>query len=129
VLVSDEALAEGALAEGATGVLLRDAEPERLVAALRALAQGLVVLEPGLARTAFRPRTITDGHPLDALTPRELEVLQLLAQGLPNKSIAQRLEIAERTAKFHVNAILSKLGAENRSEAIVRAARLGLVVL
>jgi len=129
VLVSDEAHAAGALAAGATGALLRDTEPERLFAALRALAQGLVVLEPGIARTAVRARTAADLDPLDALTPRELEVLQLLAQGLPNKAIAVRLEIAERTAKFHVNAILAKLGAENRSEAIVRAVRLGLVVL
>ncbi|HZY06001.1 MAG TPA: response regulator transcription factor, partial [Anaeromyxobacteraceae bacterium] len=65
----------------------------------------------------------------EPLTPRELEVLGLLAEGLPNKAIAARLGISEHTAKFHVNAILGKVGAESRSEAIVRAARLGLVVL
>ena len=129
VLVSQETHAQGGLSAGAAGALLRDADPDRLTAALRALAQGLMVLEPGLARTAVGMRRANDLDPLDALTPRELEVLQLLAQGLPNKTIALRLEIAERTAKFHVNSILSKLGVENRSEAIVRAARLGLVVI
>jgi DNA-binding CsgD family transcriptional regulator len=65
----------------------------------------------------------------ESLTPRELEVLQLLAQGLPNKQIAQRLGISDHTAKFHVNAILGKLGVQSRSEAIVQAVRMGLVLL
>ncbi|HEX9940563.1 MAG TPA: response regulator transcription factor, partial [Thermoanaerobaculia bacterium] len=65
----------------------------------------------------------------ETLTPRELEVLQLLSQGLPNKLIAQRLGISEHTVKFHVNAVLGKLGVQSRSEAIVQAVRSGLVVL
>jgi DNA-binding CsgD family transcriptional regulator len=65
----------------------------------------------------------------EALTPRELDVLQLLSQGLANKLIARRLGISEHTVKFHVNAILGKLGAQSRSEAIVQALRLGLVAL
>ena len=63
------------------------------------------------------------------LTPREREVLGLLAEGLPNKSISDRLEITEHTVKFHVNAILSKLGAQSRIEAVARAIRLGMVPL
>jgi two-component system nitrate/nitrite response regulator NarL len=65
----------------------------------------------------------------ESLTPREAEVLQLLTQGLPNKGIAQRLGISDHTVKFHVNAILGKLGVQSRGEAIVRAVRLGLVAL
>jgi DNA-binding CsgD family transcriptional regulator len=63
------------------------------------------------------------------LTPREREVLALLAEGLSNKAIADRLAISEHTAKFHVNAVLAKLGVQRRTEAVVRAARLGLVTL
>ena len=63
------------------------------------------------------------------LTPREHEVLQLLAEGLPNKAIARKLGISEHTVKFHINAILGKLGAGSRTEAVVLATRLGLVLL
>ena len=66
---------------------------------------------------------------VESLTPREIEVLQLLSQGLPNKGIAQRLGISDHTVKFHVNAILGKLGVQSRGEAIVQAVRLGLVTL
>jgi DNA-binding NarL/FixJ family response regulator len=65
----------------------------------------------------------------DALTAREMEVLQYVAQGLANKVIARRLNITESTVKFHVNAILGKLGAQSRTDAVVRATRLGLVML
>ncbi|HLB64703.1 MAG TPA: response regulator transcription factor, partial [Anaerolineales bacterium] len=65
----------------------------------------------------------------EPLTPRESEVLALLAEGLPNKSIAGRLGITEHTAKFHVNAILRKLGAQSRTEAVVLATRRGLILL
>lgn len=65
----------------------------------------------------------------EALTPRELQVLHLLAEGLSNKQIAKRLEISEHTAKFHLAAILSKLGVESRTEAAVRAVQLGLLLL
>ena len=63
------------------------------------------------------------------LTPRELEVLRLLAEGLPNKTVAHRLEISEHTVKFHVNSLLAKLGAQSRTDAVVRATRLGLVLI
>ena len=66
---------------------------------------------------------------IESLTPRESEVLQLLAQGMPNKQIALELAISEHTVKYHVNAILGKLGAQSRTEAVVRATRAGLILL
>jgi DNA-binding NarL/FixJ family response regulator len=65
----------------------------------------------------------------EALTPRELEVLQALAEGLSNRGIASRLSISEHTVKFHMSAIFGKLGAENRTDAVRRGVRLGLIVL
>jgi DNA-binding NarL/FixJ family response regulator len=126
-LAADDAHAAEAVRAGARGVLLRGAPPEALAAALVAVARGLAVLEVPLAAEWLRP----PDAPLasEGLTPREREVLSLLAEGLANKAIATRLGISEHTAKFHVNAILGKLGVESRAEAIVRAARLGLVAL
>jgi DNA-binding NarL/FixJ family response regulator len=66
---------------------------------------------------------------VEALTPREVEVLELLAEGLPNKAIAVRLSISDQTIKFHVSAICSKLGAANRTDAVRRAVRRGLIAL
>jgi DNA-binding NarL/FixJ family response regulator len=128
VLVHDEDDAAFALAAGARAVLFRDTSRGRLVSALHAMREGLLALDPGLAAHALRPRQAPAGL-LESLTPRETEVLQLLAQGLTNKTIAERLGISDNTAKFHVNAILGKLGAQSRTEAIVQAARLGLVIL
>jgi two-component system, NarL family, nitrate/nitrite response regulator NarL len=128
-LVHDEDDAAFALAAGARGVLFRDASGERLAAALRAVHNGLRVLDDGLATNALRLPHSAPPALVEPLTPRESEVLQLLAQGLANKAIAERLGISDHTAKFHVNAILGKLGAQSRTEAIVHAARLGLVIL
>jgi len=126
-LAFDAAQAGEALGAGARGLLPRAAGAPALAAAVVAVAQGLLVLDPGLAGGLLRaPAPHGEGEPL---TPREREVLALLAQGLANKSIAARLGISEHTAKFHVNSILAKLGVDSRAEAIVRAARLGLVVL
>jgi DNA-binding NarL/FixJ family response regulator len=125
-LVEDEAQAGEALRAGARGVLFRGAAADALAAALQAAARGLAVLDPVLAGDFVRAPAAA---PAVALTPREGEVLALLAEGLGNKGIGARLGISEHTAKFHVNAILGKLGVESRAEAIVRAARLGLVVL
>jgi DNA-binding NarL/FixJ family response regulator len=86
-----------------------------------------VVLDQAAAEPFFRREA--PSTPVDPLTPRELEVLNLLAEGFSNKLIADRLRISEHTVKFHVNAILGKLGAETRTEAVVAAARLGLILL
>ncbi len=124
----DEAQGPAAVAAGARGIVLRDTSPDRLAAALSAAARGLVVLDPALAELLPRRRP-TPSDLVEPLTPRETEVLQLLAEGRSNKSIAARLGISEHTAKFHVNAILGKLGAATRTEALAQAARLGLVLL
>jgi len=125
-LIASEEQAAEALAAGARAVIFRGTGEDRIAAALIAAARGLLVLEADLSPWVRPP-----AHPgrAEGLTPREVEVLALLGEGLANKSIAQRLGIAERTAKFHVESILGKLGAESRSEAIVLAARRGLLVL
>jgi DNA-binding NarL/FixJ family response regulator len=128
-LLSDEAYASDAHAAGADGLLSREVKAENLVAALAAVAQGLVVLDPALAGALLPAGDVAPEPLIEALTPRELEVLQLLAEGLSNKAIAYRLDISEHTVKFHVNAIMSKLGAQSRTEAAVRATRMGLILL
>lgn len=128
-LLAGEDSAPDALAGGARGVLFRDAEGGRISTALRAIAQGLIVIDEALAASLLRPQPAPAAALVEPLTPRELEVLQLLSQGLSNRFIAQKLGISEHTAKFHVNAILGKLGVQGRTEAVVHAARLGLVVL
>lgn len=127
-LSPDESSAVDALSAGARGAALRDIEPEALSAALGAVARGLIVVDEKLASAALRRRAWA-GALAERLTARELEVLQLLAEGLSNKLIADRLGMSEHTAKFHVNAILGKLGAQTRTEAVVQAVRLGLVLL
>jgi two-component system, NarL family, nitrate/nitrite response regulator NarL len=128
-LVPDEAAGELALAAGARGLLLRDAAPGALLAALQAVARGLTVFDSTLSPVRPTSRAAPSPASPEALTPREREVLALLAEGLSNKAIADRLTISEHTAKFHVNAVLAKLGVQRRTEAVVRAARLGLVTL
>jgi two-component system, NarL family, nitrate/nitrite response regulator NarL len=118
VLVPDAEGAARAMRAGARGVLRRGADPSWLVAAVRAVASGLIVSDPELSQ----PTTPPDPGPLSR---REVEVLALVAEGLPNKLIADRLKISEHTAKFHVNAILDKLKAGSRTEAVVAAARRG----
>jgi DNA-binding NarL/FixJ family response regulator len=125
-LSGSESAAAEALHAGARGVLFRSASAEAIAAASVAVARGLSVVDPALASEWLRPPVAA---PAEGLTPREAEVLGLLAEGLSNKGIAARLGISEHTAKFHVNAILGKLGADSRAAAIVRAARLGLVAL
>jgi DNA-binding NarL/FixJ family response regulator len=118
------------LSRGRMGYLGREATPEAILQAVRAVAAGLVVLDPraapGLA--APLPRLAADA-PAEPLTARELEVLGLMAQGLANKTIAHRLTISEHTVKFHVGAILAKLGAASRTEAVTLAARQGILML
>ncbi|HEV2236065.1 MAG TPA: response regulator transcription factor [Ktedonobacterales bacterium] len=120
------------------GLLPRDAAPEDIVATLDAVGRGLVVLDRELAGALAAPTRAEDlpsaaAAPAEAhegpLTARELEVLQLLAEGLPNKIIAVRLKVSEHTAKFHVASIMTKLGAASRTEAVTLAARRGLLLL
>lgn len=132
VLVPDQSRIETArqLREaGARGVLLRSAQASVLAAALHAAAEGLVVLDPSLLDSLPPAREPAEPAPSENLTARELQVLRLLAEGLPNKQIAQRLAVSEHTVKFHINAIMGKLGAGSRTEAVVRATRSGLILL
>lgn len=128
-LLPDDTYAADAWAAGVRGLLLREAGATAIVAALGSAIQGLAVLDLALAAAVLRTRERPPGFAVEALTPREQEVLQLLAEGLPNKVIAQRLGISEHTVKFHVNTILGKLGAQSRTEAVTRAVRMGLLLL
>jgi two-component system, NarL family, nitrate/nitrite response regulator NarL len=120
-------LAAEVRAAGARALLSRNTGGPQLAAAVTALSQGLLVFDPGMAPTSAQPsnsETI-----IESLSARELDVLRGMAEGLSNKQIARSLEISEHTIKFHVNAILGKLGAQSRTEAVVRATRAGLILL
>ena len=93
-----------------------------------ALEPDAIVIAAGSRRPSGAD-DLVDDPPGEALTPRELEVLELVAEGLPNKAIAERLGISDQTVKFHVASISGKLGASNRTEAIRRAVRRGLIAL
>jgi two-component system, NarL family, nitrate/nitrite response regulator NarL len=131
-LVSSPQSAQQALRAGARGALLRSAPPHEIAPAALAVAAGHWVLGESLASTLLHldePLVALDAHPSTLLSPREHEVLSLLSEGLSNREIAIRLSISHHTAKFHVNAILDKLGATTRTEAVVLAARSGLLTL
>jgi two-component system, NarL family, nitrate/nitrite response regulator NarL len=128
LLIAEPESAVTALLAGARGAVLRDAPSTALAAAAEAVALGLSVTEP--TALASLPATGAGGEPLlGPLTEREREVLALLAEGLSNRAIASRLAISEHTAKFHVTQVMGKLGAQKRVEAVVRAARLGVLSL
>lgn len=111
------------------GILRRNASVEKIAAALPSVAQGLTVLDPSFHSILAPTRSNDSTEPIEPLTPREAQVLQLIARGLANKAIAQELSISDHTVKFHVNSILAKLGAQSRTDAVVRATRLGLITL
>jgi two-component system, NarL family, response regulator YdfI len=121
-----------ALQAGIRAMLPSEVSTDQLIAALQAAATGLVVLHPTEIPAAF-PAAAPASQPLadlpEPLTRREREVLQMLAAGLANKEIAARLNISDHTAKFHVAAILGKLGAATRTEAVALGIRHGLVLL
>lgn len=126
-LLAVAALAEAVRIAGARGLLPRTSDGGQMAAALHAVTQGLLVFDETLLPAP------TPGLPVvelvEPLSSRELEVLRYLAEGLSNKEIARKMAISENTIKFHVNAILGKLGAQSRTEAVVRATRAGLVLL
>lgn len=130
VLAEGEA-ARRALAAGARAVLPPEAGPAEVAAALPALARGLAVLPAELlgALAGRGPAPPPAAQAPGGLTPREREVLTLLAAGASNKVIARRLGMSFHTAKAHVAAVLHKLGASSRADAVARGARAGLVLL
>ena len=128
-LLPDETHTVETWTAGALGLLLRNADTPSLVAALRTVASGIAAVDPRLVAAMVSARGTPQPAPAGVLTPRELEVLHLVAEGLPNKSIALRLGISDHTVKFHVNSIFGKLGAQSRTEAVIQATRLGLIHL
>lgn len=121
-----------ALRHGARAVLPRDARAEEIIAAVAGSALGLVVLPAGSAALLALPAAPARpaAQPgVETLTPRELEVLRMLAEGTGNKQIARRLGISEHTVKFHVGSILAKLGAGSRTEAVTTGVRQGLIMV
>jgi DNA-binding NarL/FixJ family response regulator len=126
-----------ALRAGASGFLLKDVTAERLFDAVRVVAAGDALLAPGITRRLIREFAALRRDPappsapppaLDALTPRETEVLELMAEGLSNREVAARLVVTEETVKTHVSRVLAKLGLRDRTQAVVVAYESGLVV-
>jgi DNA-binding NarL/FixJ family response regulator len=125
-----------ALCAGASGFLLKDVTAERLFDAVRVIAAGEALLAPAVTRrlisefTRLRPKPegAPPGAALATLTPRETQVLRLVAEGLSNTEIAARLVVTEETVKTHVSRMLSKLGLRDRTQAVVTAYETGLVV-
>ena len=121
-----------ALRAGVRAILPGGMSPDQIVAGLEAAAAGLIVLHPAEVDAMFpaaEPASSPLAELIEPLTPRESEVLQMLASGLANKEIATRLAISEHTVKFHVASILGKLGAASRTEAVTLGIRHGLVLL
>jgi DNA-binding NarL/FixJ family response regulator len=124
-----------ALCAGASGFLLKDVTAERLFDAVRVIAAGEALLAPSVTRrlisefTQMRPRPdARSTAALAALTPRETQVLKLVAEGLSNQEISARLVVTEETVKTHVSRVLGKLGLRDRTQAVVTAYESGLVV-
>jgi two-component system, NarL family, response regulator YdfI len=123
-----------ALRSRVRAILPREASAGEIIAAVEGAAAGLVVLHPDTAEAALAalvtaPATAAANIPVQPLTPREVEVLHMLAEGLGNKTIARRLGISEHTVKFHVGSIFSKLNASSRTEAVTVGVRRGFVML
>jgi two-component system, NarL family, response regulator YdfI len=116
---------------GARAVLPSDITGAQIAAAIEAVVAGLMVIHPGDVESLFvSPRVNQTPEALpEVLTPREIEVLELLADGLANKEVAARLSISEHTVKFHVASVMGKLGAGSRTEAVTIGIRRGLVLI
>ncbi|HSH02038.1 MAG TPA: response regulator transcription factor [Anaerolineae bacterium] len=126
-LVADDETANLVWQANIPGILSRETSANELAHALRAITLGLTILGPGLRDAVSRDVTNWPWPEIPTLTPRETEVLQLIAQGLTNKAIAHQLDISDHTVKFHVNSAMSKLNAPSRTVAVVQATRLGLI--
>lgn len=116
-----------ALSAGAQGYLLKDASPDQLVRAIHLLQDGGAPLQPGIAAKFLE--SMNESKNAEELSPRELEVLQLLVAGASNKSIASQIQLSENTVKSHISHIFSKLNVQSRAEAVAVALKRGLVSL
>jgi two-component system, NarL family, nitrate/nitrite response regulator NarL len=123
VVLTDERPSARLLQWGVRAILPRDAEAAQILAAVYAAAAGLVSV-PAESQAALASESVAEVEPL---TPREMEVLEMLAEGLSNKQVAAKLNMSEHTAKFHVNSILGKLHAGTRTEAVMRGIRSGIL--
>lgn len=119
---------EVAIRSGVRGILPGDSTESEIVAAVIAIADNLVVLHPDFLEL-LPIREKVAATPVQTLTPREIEVLQMLGSGLGNKAIAKHLHISEHTVKFHISSIFQKLGVSSRTEAVTVGVRLGLIML
>jgi DNA-binding NarL/FixJ family response regulator len=128
ILIGADPATDGpGLADTPVAYLPMDIEAAPLAAAVRAVVAGLIVLDPVIAGSTRAQADTPVSGDSDLLTARELEVLHLVAEGYPNKSIAHELGISEHTAKFHVGSLLGKLGAASRTEAVTIATRRGIL--
>jgi DNA-binding NarL/FixJ family response regulator len=121
--LSDRERIVAALEAGATGYLLKDAEPDELIRGIRAAARGEAPLAPKAARAVLDTRV---RQPSVRLSAREREVLALVAEGLPNKLVARRLGISEKTVKTHLTNVFQQIGVTDRTQAVLWAQRNGL---
>jgi DNA-binding NarL/FixJ family response regulator len=123
-----------ALSAGASGFLLKDVTAERLFDAVRVVAAGEALLDPAVTRrliaefARLRPRRAPESALVGGLTPRETEVLTLVAEGLSNAEIAERLVVSDQTVKSHVSRVIAKLGLRDRTQAVITAYESGLIV-
>jgi two-component system, NarL family, response regulator YdfI len=124
----DEIDTEVALRSGVRGILLDSSTELEILTAIEAIALGLVVLHPDILES-FSIREKAAPNPVQSLTPREIEVLQMLGSGLGNKAIAKNLHISDHTVKFHLSSIFQKLAVSTRTEAVTVGVRLGLIML
>jgi NarL family two-component system response regulator LiaR len=120
-----------AVRAGAVGYILKDAHPQEIVAAIKYLHSGQVYFHQSIARLLFRdPQVLAEQEPVaEELTDREIEILRLIAQGLSNEEIAERLVITRSTVGVHIGRILGKLGLSNRTQAALYALRTGIASL
>lgn len=120
------------LRSGVRGILPEASTESEILAAVAAVASGLVVLHPDVVESLLPLKELMRSielTPVQALTPREIEVLEMLGSGLGNKAIAKRLNISDHTVKFHVSSIFQKLNVSSRTEAVTVGIRLGLIML
>ena len=129
---TEKFLTGSAVRSGVRAILPREVKREELLAAVQACVAGLVVLHPE-ALGSLLPTGADEQPELDSsdqiLTPREIEVLRMIAEGLGNKEIASKLKISDHTVKFHISSIFAKLGASNRAEAVTLGIRLGVIMV
>ncbi len=117
------------LRAGVRAILPLDATASEIVAAVEAVAAGLMVLHPDFSERFFQALPSARPTATQTLTPREVEVIRMLAEGMGNKTIASRLGISEHTVKFHIGSIFSKLGVSSRTEAVTLGVRQGFILL